>query len=91
MWHKAKDLIIREAFQGVTNGGALIIADTKAQLYNKACKHIDIYRGRCPEGLWVLVVDEADAMFRTPDRRQVFEQALQRLMIKAPCLVSVIC
>ena len=37
---------------------------------------------------FALVVDEADAMFRSADRHQIFEQALQQLLDLGPSMVS---
>ena len=74
-----KDARIEHAFDGRTHSGTLVIADTVAQVIRKACKNIDLYRERVPGGLCVLVEDEADAMYRTPDRRQKFEQAHMKL------------
>lgn len=77
-----------EAFGCVTHGGTLVLADTKAQVINKACKRIiDRYMDQSPHGLWVQIVDEVEAMFRTRDRSQIFEQASQQLLNKNPCAV----
>ena len=65
-----------------------VIADTKAQVINKACKAIKKFREQSPGGKFILLVDEADAMFRTYDRHQVFEQALEQLMDLGPAMVS---
>ena len=46
------------------------------------------YRAQIPGGKFVLIVDEADAMFRTRDRHQVFERALQQLLDLNPSMVS---
>ena len=75
-----------QAFDGHTHSGTLVIADTEAQV-KKACKHIDLFRERVPGGLCVLVEDETDAMYRTPDRRQKFEQAHMKLQDRV-CTVS---
>jgi hypothetical protein len=40
-----------------------------------------------PHGLWVQIVDEVEAMFRTRDKSQIFEQASQQLLNKNPCAV----
>jgi len=37
----------------------------------------------------VLIVDEADDFFRTPDRRQVFERALTQLRGLNPSMVRI--
>lgn len=47
------------------------------------------YREQIPGGKFVLIVDEADAMYRTSDRHQVFEQALQQLMNLNPSMVRI--
>lgn len=52
-----------EALEGVANGGTLVIADTHQQVVNKACKAIKAFRETVPGGRFLLVVDEADAMF----------------------------
>ena len=70
---------------------SLVIADTKAQVINKACKAIKKFREQSPGGKFILLVDEADAMFRTYDRHQVFEQALEQLMDLGPAMVSRTC
>ena len=74
-----KDARIEHAFDGRTHSGTLVIADTEPQVMRKACKHINLYRERVQKGLCILVEDEADAMYRTPDRRQKFEQAHMKL------------
>ena len=72
----------------MTHGRTLVLADTKAQVINKARKCIiDRYMDQSPHGLWVQIVDEVEAMFRTRDRSQIFEQALQQLLNKNPCAV----
>ena len=85
--YRFKDAKVKEALEGVDHGGTLVIADTKPQVLNKACKGIKAYRERVPNGKFLLVVDEADAMFRTRDRCQVFEQALQQLLDLKPSMV----
>ena len=57
-------------------------------MINKACKAIKKFREQSPGGKFILLVDEADAMFRTYDRHQVFEQALEQLMDLGPAMVS---
>ena len=68
-----------EIEHAVENGGTLIVADTKSQVSRKACVAIEKYRKTKPGGKFILVIDEADAMFRTEGRSQHFEQALVRL------------
>ena len=84
---RLKDEQIFGAFEGITHGGSLVIADTQAQVVNKACKAIKNYRDNVPDGKFLLIVDEADSMFRTKDAHQVFEQALQQLLNLGPCMV----
>ena len=43
-----------------------------------------------PGGKFFLVVDEADAMFRTVDRRQVFEEAFEQLRRLGPSMTAMI-
>ena len=43
-----------------------------------------------PGGKFFLVVDEADAMFRTADRRQVFEEAFEQLRRLGPSMTAMI-
>ena len=40
-------------------------------------------------GKFILIVDEADDMFRTTERHQVFEQALQKLLGLNPSMASI--
>ena len=40
-------------------------------------------------GKFILIVDEADYMFRTTERHQVFEQALQKLLGLNPSMASI--
>lgn len=85
--YRIKNRDIRHALEGKANGGTLVIADTHAQVVNKACKAIKEYREKAPGGKFLVVVDEADAMFRTKNGNQVFEQALQQLLNLGPCMV----
>lgn len=86
--YRLKDEEIFEAFRGNTHGGTLVVADTHQQVLNKACVAIKRYRENVNSGRFILVVDEVDAMFRTRDGHQKFEQALQQLRNLKPCLVS---
>ena len=36
--YRVKDMKVKEALEGKTHGGTLVIADTQAQVINKACK-----------------------------------------------------
>ncbi len=47
------------------------------------------YRERVPGGKFILIVDEADDMFRSTERHQVFEQALQKLLRLNPSMASI--
>jgi hypothetical protein len=79
MGRNEKNARIADALDGRMHSGTLVIADTPAQV-NKAVKNIELYRAeRIADGLCVLVEDEADAMYRTRERKGKFEQALQRL------------
>ncbi len=49
---------------------------------------IERYRVQIPGGKFILIVDEADDMFRTTDRHQVFERALKKLQALNPSMVS---
>jgi hypothetical protein len=75
--YRLKDETIFEAFEGDTHGGTLVVADTHQQVLNKACKAIKRY--------------EVDAMFRTKDGHQKFEQALAQLRNLGPCMVRERC
>ena len=86
--HRMKQERIDDALAGITHGGTLVIADTHAQVINKACKAIKKYREAVPGGEFILVVDEVDAMIRSNDGHQVFERALQQLLDLKPCIVS---
>jgi len=114
MTRSLKNAKVEEALQGGTHGGTLVIADTKQQVLNKACKGKNIWPDIIPSLLFyftetlfllyiaikkyrdqngsmahfALVVDEADAMFRSADRHQIFEQALQQLLDLGPSMVS---
>ena len=46
------------------------------------------YREQYPGGKFILIVDEADEMFRTTDRHQVFERALAKLQALNPSMAS---
>ncbi|KAL7545564.1 hypothetical protein ACHAWF_008915 [Thalassiosira exigua] len=48
------------------------------------------YRKQIPGGKFILIVDEADAMFRTVDKHQVFEKALQQLLGLNPSMTVMI-
>lgn len=50
---------------------------------------IEDYRELIPGGKFVLIVDEADDMFRTIDRRQVFEKAFKDLRALNPSMASI--
>lgn len=89
--YRLKDETIFEAFEGDTHGGTLVVADTHQQVLNKACKAIKRYRQNVPGGRFLLVVDEVDAMFRTKDGHQKFEQALAQLRNLGPCMVRERC
>eukprot|EP00984_Skeletonema_dohrnii_P012751 scaffold5206_cov78-Skeletonema_dohrnii-CCMP3373.AAC.4 len=88
MSYREKNAKVERAFAGL-HGGMLVIADTKAQV-QKALRGIEHYREKNPGGKFTLVVDEADAMFRTEDRRQVFEQALEELRATNPTMTVMI-
>jgi hypothetical protein len=49
---------------------------------------IENYRANIPGGKFILIVDEADDMFRTIDKHQVFEKALQNLLNLKPSMAS---
>ena len=104
---------ISNAFNG-DHGGTLVIADTKPQVLNKACKGemtvlihsfisgvrilnnafqrissaIEEFRKTNEGGKFVLIVNEADDMFRTSDRHQVFEKAFHELLRMNPSMAS---
>jgi len=88
MSYREKNAKVERAFggKGETHGGMLVIADTKAQV-QKALRALEDYREKNPGGKFILVVDEADAMFRTKDRSQVFEQNLEELRATNPTMV----
>jgi len=88
--YRIKNMLANQALGGKTHGGTLVIADTYAQVVNKACRAIRHYRENIPGGKFVLVVDEADAMYRTTTRHQLFEQALEQLMDMHPSMVTMI-
>lgn len=49
---------------------------------------IENYRANLPDGKFILIIDEADDMFRTIDKHQVFEKALQNLLNLKPSMAS---
>ena len=79
-----KQHLLDKATEGVYHGGTFIIADTEHQV-NKAIKTIEKYRNKGQK--FVVAVDECDAMNRTPDNHQKFEQAYERLMDMNPSLI----
>jgi hypothetical protein len=71
-----------------TNGGTLVIPDT-FQKINFAIRIIERYRNSCTDKKsinFVLILDEADAMYRTVDRSQRMEVALKELQGFNPTL-----
>lgn len=85
--HKAKNDSIHTALK---NGGTIILADTHHQVYKKACEGLKAYRREVPNGNFFLIIDEADAMFRTKDKSQQFEKALQNLRDMRPSITTFI-
>ncbi len=85
--HKAKNNSINTALK---NGGTIILADTHHQVYTKACEGLKAYRREVPNGNFFLIIDEADAMFRTKDKSQQFEMALQNLRDMRPSMTTFI-
>lgn len=61
------------------DAGVLVIADTGAQIH-KAAKAIKEIRKEKPHARVGVIVDEADAMYRTTDGSQVMEQRYSELM-----------
>ena len=84
MSNAEKNALVKRVFD---SSGTLVVADTKAQLDNKAIMGIKHYQKVNPGGKFMVVVDECDAMFRTEDRSQVFEQALVDLLALNPTMV----
>ena len=72
-----KQHLLDKATEGVSHGGTFVVADTEHQV-NKAIKAIEKYRKKRQK--FVVAVDECDAMNRTHDNHQKFEQAYKRLM-----------
>lgn len=77
---------IKEAIVDGGHGGTFIIADTEHQV-KSAIKAIQEYRTEKGDLKFILAVDECDAMDRTFDRSQKFEQAYSNLMNLKPSLV----
>jgi hypothetical protein len=75
----------------IAGGGTVVVADTYSQIC-KAIQALKVYRdgNSDKDRKFVVVVDECDAMFRTADRRQKFEQAYDCLMDMGPCLAVMI-
>jgi hypothetical protein len=69
----------------LSEGGTLVLADTHAQI-NKAVDAIKMYREKDEHRRFVVIIDEADAMYRTPDRSQRMEHAYDQLMALNPSL-----
>jgi predicted patatin/cPLA2 family phospholipase len=63
----------------------LFLADTHAPI-NKAVDAIKMYREKDEHRQFVVIIDEADAMYRTPDRSQKMEHAYEKLMALNPSL-----
>ena len=84
MSFKDKDAKIESAFAA---NGVLLIADTPRQV-QKALKAIDNYRRTNLGAAFMFVVDEVDAMYRTKDRYQKFEEQMERLLDREPSMVS---
>mmetsp|Transcript_14299 Transcript_14299/g.20824 ORF Transcript_14299/g.20824 Transcript_14299/m.20824 type:complete len:1022 (-) Transcript_14299:81-3146(-) len=83
--HCGRNEKLRLIDDAMTDGGTLVIADSASQV-KKACVAIENYRRKVPGGKFILAIDEADAMFRTPSRSQVFEQALIALRKLGPTI-----
>jgi hypothetical protein len=66
-------------------GGTLVVADTASQM-KKAIQAVEWIRAGKPRRKFVLIVDEADAMYRTPEKTQQFEMQYERLTELGPCL-----
>jgi hypothetical protein len=77
----------QEIQDAMENGGTLVLADTSTQI-GKAIAAIETYRNKeKPPQKIILVVDECDAMYRTPDRIQKGEEAYDKLMEMGPIFV----
>lgn len=74
------DMRIKDAFDGLNHSGVIVTSDTEAQV-KRAIRAIEYYldSDRVPGGHIILIEDEADAMYRTVDSKQKFEQAHLRL------------
>jgi hypothetical protein len=76
----------REEIQAALNdGGTFVLADTHAQI-SKAVDAIKRYREKDEHRRFVVIIDEADAMHRTPERSQRMECAYDELMALNPSL-----
>jgi hypothetical protein len=76
----------KEEIQAALNdGGTLVLADTHAQI-KKAVDAIKRYREKDGHRRFVVIIDEADAMHRTPERSQLMECAYDQLMALNPSL-----
>lgn len=69
----------------LNDGGTLVLADTQSQI-SKAIDAIKRYREKDEHRRFVVIIDEADAMFRTPERSQLMECAYDQLMALNPSL-----
>eukprot|EP00956_Cyclotella_meneghiniana_P007824 scaffold10435_cov69-Cyclotella_meneghiniana.AAC.4 len=88
MTRSAMDMQIKSAFDGINHSGVIVISDTEAQV-KRAIRAIEYYLDRVPGGHIILIEDEADAMYRTIDSRQKFEQAFIKLQELASVIFKV--
>ncbi|CAB9510755.1 expressed unknown protein [Seminavis robusta] len=63
-----------------------VLADTAAKINNKAIVHVEQLRKFKKDGKFALIIDECDAMYRTEEGSQKFEQAYDDLMSLKPAL-----
>jgi hypothetical protein len=67
--------------------GVVLCADTPKQV-EMCIEAIKNCRQKNPGAKYILVVDEADAMLRTSERIQKFEQVFEQLLLTNPTVVS---
>ena len=81
----AESMDIDNLAGALRNGRTVVIADTPVQV-GKITDALAQYRKGNPNKKFLLITDECDAMFRTSDHSQRFEEAYDRLLDLKPCV-----
>lgn len=78
--------------QAFCEGGTIVCADTTSQM-KIVIDAVEQFYSRYPRGgefirgKFILVVDEADSMYRTQEKNQAFEKLFDELLGKNPIVV----